>query len=606
MANRPLPTPELDPTHKKTDPTGTSETSVKQPILQMISSASKGRALQQHLHALMKKRWLRVAGIVIAVFLVLLIALPIFINVNSFRPKIETEATNALGRQVKLGDLSLSILSGSVGIEDISIADDPAFSKSPFITAKSLKVGVALMPLIFSKQLNVTRIALNEPQITLLKAPNGVWNFSSLGTAGEKKTPEPEKSGASAAQNSSVAKLEIKDGKLIVGKANSAKKNQVYDKVNVEVTNFSYTSQFPLKLSASLPGGGNASLSGKAGPINPQDSSKTPLEVTLKVNNVDLAASGFIDAASGIGGLANLEGTLNSNGSQANAVGRVTCDKLKLSPKGSPAPKAVRIDYAVNANLERQAGTITKGDVAIGKAMAHLTGGFQTLRETEVVNLRLNAPDMSVDELEAMLPALGIAIPSGSKLQGGTLSAELGIAGPADKLVITGPVRLTNTKLVGFDLGSKLGALAAFTGKAPSGPDTTIQNASLNARVAPEGTRADAINLTVPAFAVITGAGTISPAGALDFKMIANLHGGMVGGVTKMAALGGNKDSGIPFSITGTTSNPSFVPDVAGVAGSVAKGAVGDVVSAKTGATKGAAGAADALGGMLGKKKKPQ
>jgi len=572
----------------------------------MISSASKGRALQQHLHALMKKRWLRVAGIVIAVFLVLLIALPIFINVNSFRPKIETEATNALGRQVKLGDLSLSILSGSVGIEDISIADDPAFSKSPFITAKSLKVGVALMPLIFSKQLNVTRIALNEPQITLLKAPNGVWNFSSLGTAGEKKTPEPEKSGASAAQNSSVAKLEIKDGKLIVGKANSAKKNQVYDKVNVEVTNFSYTSQFPLKLSASLPGGGNASLSGKAGPINPQDSSKTPLEVTLKVNNVDLAASGFIDAASGIGGLANLEGTLNSNGSQANAVGRVTCDKLKLSPKGSPAPKAVRIDYAVNANLERQAGTITKGDVAIGKAMAHLTGGFQTLRETEVVNLRLNAPDMSVDELEAMLPALGIAIPSGSKLQGGTLSAELGIAGPADKLVITGPVRLTNTKLVGFDLGSKLGALAAFTGKAPSGPDTTIQNASLNARVAPEGTRADAINLTVPAFAVITGAGTISPAGALDFKMIANLHGGMVGGVTKMAALGGNKDSGIPFSITGTTSNPSFVPDVAGVAGSVAKGAVGDVVSAKTGATKGAAGAADALGGMLGKKKKPQ
>ena len=606
MATRPLPTPESDPTHKKTDPTGTSETSVKQPILQIISSASKGRALQQHLHALMKKRWLRVAGIVIAVFLVLLIALPIFINVNSFRPKIETEATNALGRQVKLGDLSLSILSGSVGIEDISIADDPAFSKSPFITAKSLKVGVALMPLIFSKQLNVTRIALNEPQITLLKAPNGVWNFSSLSTAGEKKTPEPEKSGASAAQNSSVAKLEIKDGKLIVGKANSAKKNQVYDKVNVEVTNFSYTSQFPLKLSASLPGGGNASLSGKAGPINPQDSSKTPLEVTLKVNNVDLAASGFIDAASGIGGLANLEGTLNSNGSQANAVGRVTCDKLKLSPKGSPAPKAVRIDYAANANLERQAGTITKGDVAIGKAMAHLTGGFQTLRETEVVNLRLNAPDMSVDELEAMLPALGIAIPSGSKLQGGTLSAELGIAGPADKLVITGPVRLTNTKLVGFDLGSKLGALAAFTGKAPSGPDTTIQNASLNARVAPEGTRADAINLTVPAFAVITGAGTISPAGALDFKMIANLHGGMVGGVTKMAALGGNKDSGIPFSITGTTSNPSFVPDVAGVAGSVAKGAVGDVVSAKTGATKGAAGAADALGGMLGKKKKPQ
>jgi AsmA protein len=569
----------------------------------MISSASKGPALQQHLHAMMKKRWLRVAGIVVATFLVLLMALPFLINVNSFRPKIETEATNALGRQVKLGDLSLSILSGSVGVDDISVADDPAFSKSPFITAKSLKVGVELMPLIFSKQLNVTRIALNEPQITLLKSSNGVWNFSSLGTTGEKKVPEPEKSGASTAQNFSVGKLEIKNGKLIVGKANSTKKTQLYDKVNVEVTNFSYTSQFPLKLTASLPGGGDANLSGKAGPINPRDSSKTPLDVTLKVNKIDLATSGFIDAASGIGGLANLDGTLNSNGSQANAAGRVTCDKLKLSPKGSPAPKPVRIDYAANANLESQGGTITKGDIAIGKAMAHVTGRFQTQGETEVVNLRLNAPDMSVDELQAMLPALGIAIPSGSQLQGGTLSADLGIAGPVDKLVITGPVRLTNTKLAGFDLGSKLGALAAFTGKAPSGRDTTIQNASLNAHVAPEGTSADAINLTVPAFAVITGAGTISPAGALNFKMIANLQGGIVGGMTNIASLGSSKDSGIPFSITGTTSNPTFVPDVAGVAGSVAKGAVGNAVSAKTGATKGATGAVGALGGMLGKKK---
>ena len=47
MATRPPPTPEWDPTHKKTDPTGTAETSVKQPILRMISSASKGPALQQ-------------------------------------------------------------------------------------------------------------------------------------------------------------------------------------------------------------------------------------------------------------------------------------------------------------------------------------------------------------------------------------------------------------------------------------------------------------------------------------------------------------------------------------------------------------------------------
>jgi AsmA protein len=592
MAARPIPPPEPRPTRKETTPT-------KQPFLEMIRSVSNRPAIQERLHAVVKKRWLRVAGIVVACFLLLMILLPLFINVNSFRPKIESEATNALGRQVKLGELSLSILSGSVAVEDISVADDPTFSKSSFITAKSLKVGVELMPLVFSRQLNVTNIALNEPQITLLKAANGRWNFSSLGGTNANKPPESQKATPATPGTFSIAKLEINKGRLSVGNANSTVKPQVYDNVNVEVTDFSFTSQFPFKLTAGLPGGGNANASGQAGPINQQDAAKTPFDASVKMNNLNLATSGFIDAASGIGGLANFEGTLNSNGSQAKSVGQVTCDKLKLSLKGSPAPKAVMIKYAANVDLDRQAGTISQGDVAIGKANAHLTGGFQTQGQTQIVNLRLNAPGMSVDELEAMLPALGVVLPSGSKLQGGTLSAELGISGPLDKLVITGPVRLTNSKLAGFDLGSKLGALSAFTGKAPSSRDTTIQNASLNARVAPEGTRADSINLTVPAIGVITGAGTISPAGALDFKMTANLHGGIAGGLTERAGLGGTS-GGIPFSITGTTSNPNFVPEMAGVAGSVAKGAIGNAVAGTTGTAKPAAGA---LGGLLGKKK---
>jgi len=596
MATRPLPSPEPDSTHKKTDRTGTAEASKKR-------SVSKAPALYKQLQGIMRKRWLRVGGIVVAVFLLLIVALPFLININSFRPKIESEATNALGRQVKLGDLSLSILSGTVGIEDIRIADDPAFSKSSFITAKSLKVGVELMPLIFSKQLNVTGIALNEPQITLLKAANGTWNFSSLGGTSAEKTPETQKSGASSAQNFSVGRLEIKNGKLTVGRANSATKPRVYDKLNIEVTNFSFASQFPFKLTAGLPGGGNANVSGKAGPINQQDSAKTPLDASVKVNNMNLAASGFIDAASGIGGLANFEGTLNSNGSLAKAAGQVNCDKLKLSPKGSPAPKAIRIKYATNLDLDKEGGTITQGDVMIGKAVAHLTGAFQTQGEAQVVNLKLSAPEMPVDELESMLPAAGVVLPSGSQLQGGTLSAELGISGPVDKLVITGPVRLANTKVAGFDLGSKLGALSAFTGKTPASRDTTIQNASLNARVAPEGTRADAINLTIPAIGVITGAGTVSPTGTLDFQMMANLRGGIAGGLTHAPGLGGSKGSGIPFSISGTTSNPNFVPNVAGVAGGAAKGALENAVSGKAAATKGATGAAGALGGLLGKKK---
>ena len=98
------------------------------------------------------KRILKIGAIAFAILLVILIALPLLINVNSFRPKIESELMSALGRQVAVGNLSLSILSGSVVAGNVVVADDPAFGKSPFITAKSLKVGVELMPLISSKQ----------------------------------------------------------------------------------------------------------------------------------------------------------------------------------------------------------------------------------------------------------------------------------------------------------------------------------------------------------------------------------------------------------------------------------------------------------------------
>jgi AsmA protein len=193
----------------------------------------------------MKKRWLRIVLIAVAVLFVILLVLPLRINVNSYRPKIEADASSALGRQVTVGNLSLSILSGSVEADNVAIADDPAFSKSPFVTAKSLKIGVELMPLMFAKELKITEIVLEQPQITLLKNASGTWNFSTLGGAAGKPPQEP-KSGAAAGAGLSVGRLNVNNGELMVGTAISKVKPRVYDKVNIKVTDFSPTSQFLL------------------------------------------------------------------------------------------------------------------------------------------------------------------------------------------------------------------------------------------------------------------------------------------------------------------------------------------------------------------------
>ena len=129
----------------------------------------------------MKKKPLMIVGGIVVVLFLIILALPLFINANQFKPTLQTQLGSALGRSVGVGDISLSIISGGVTVSDVSIGDDPAFSKSPFLTAKAVSVGVEMLPLIFSKKLEVRSLTVKDPEVNLIHAANGTWNYSSLG-----------------------------------------------------------------------------------------------------------------------------------------------------------------------------------------------------------------------------------------------------------------------------------------------------------------------------------------------------------------------------------------------------------------------------------------
>ncbi len=539
------------------------------------------------------KTALKIIGIVVAVLLVAAIALPFLVNVNSFRPQIESRLSEALGRPVTVGDLSLSLLSGGVRADQLSIADDPKFSNAPFIKAKSLKVGVELMPLIFSKQLNVTEFVIDEPEIALLRNQASVWNFSSLGNS-EKKTPEK----STGASNLNVAKLKLTDGKISFGAIPAKRKPIVYDKVDISMRNFSLGSAFPVTASMRLPGGGSVKLDGTLGPINTQDVSLTPLQAKLNINKLDLSQSAFVDPGAGISGLADFDGSVLSDGRIAKTNGTLKATNLKLTPKGAPSGRPIEVKYTVEHNLLAQSGRLTQGDVAMGKALAKLTGTYETRGETTSIRTKLVGQNMPVDELQAVLPAVGVVLPPGSQLKGGTLSLDVESVGPVDKLVSTGGVKLNNSQLAGFNLASKMSAISALSGQ-KTGNDTSIQNLSSDLHVAPDGTRLEKISLIIPALGTVAGTGTVSPSGALNFNMTANLSGAAVTGLTQIAGLGGKGTGSIPFLIQGTTSNPVFMPDVKGMVGGQLKGLM---QGNQTGDQNNPLGA---ITGLFGKKKKP-
>jgi AsmA protein len=530
------------------------------------------------------KRIAGVAGIVVVLMLILLVALPFLVDANSFRPKLESELTNALGRDVKIGDLKFSLLTGGVAADDLSIADDPAFSNAPFVSAKSLKIAVDLAPLIFSRKINVTGITIDQPEIVLLRNASGDWNYSRLGakSARADKAVSPAPSGNSQL-DLSVNLVKITSGRVSLGKTNGRGQPLLLDKLDAELKDFAPASEMPFSLSTNVAGGA-IQIDGKAGPIHSEDVTLTPVQIRLKITHLDLAASGVVDSASGMAGLVSIDGTGNSDGKNLNISGRVQAEKLKLVKGGSPATRPAEFDFALTHDLKARSGTLTQGQLHIGSAEADLAGTYTTKGDSTILNATLSGSKMPLSELESMLPALNIVLPTGTKLEAGTAAVKVSVEGPTNHLVATGSLGVNNAQLQGFNLGSKMSVLEKLAGM-KGGPNTEIQTLSSNFKASQEGgaTLAD-IKMVASGIGEISGNGTVSPSNELDFRMSASVHG-----MGSVATLGQNA---IPFLVKGTASSPVFEPDIKGLASQQIKGVKSDAVKAATGI----------LGGFLGKK----
>lgn len=122
-----------------------------------------------------------VVGGVLLLILLLLLLLPSLISADRYRALIAAQASEALGRPVTLGGARLTFLPG-LGAEatDLSIGEDPAFGREPFLRAKAVQVRVALVPLLTGR-VEVTRAIIEAPRLTLLRGPRGQWNVTTLG-----------------------------------------------------------------------------------------------------------------------------------------------------------------------------------------------------------------------------------------------------------------------------------------------------------------------------------------------------------------------------------------------------------------------------------------
>jgi AsmA protein len=544
------------------------------------------------------KHWTKILLAIAVLVVAVAAAIPLFVDADTFRPVIEKQLSRTLGRGVKLGDLRLSVFSRSLVAKDLSIADDPNFSAAPFLTAKELRIGVSLRRLIFSHEVDLRDFEIESPQITVIRASSGAWNFSSVGHRAVRGAPASGGVAESRASGTSqglagplpdllVDRITVADGRVVFSTAPAQGQAAVYDHVNITARDFAFALQFPFEFSADLPGGGPISASGHLGPINGADAAATPVEAQITVKKFDPVGAGFLDPADGLSFLADLNVHGAFDGQTFTTNGTVHIENLRLRKVAASAPKPLDLTYSGTHSVRENSGQIDDAMIKIGDAEIHVSGTYRALAprapgatgatgtsgavnlEVPLLNLKLSGQNLPIDELQSLMTAAAVRLPNGSKLRGGRLSMNLVVTGSAKSLIVAGPIAIDSTRLVGFDVSSKIHGIATLSG-VKTGDTTEIEKLRVNVRVTNRGVVADGIYAVIPAMGELSGSGTISAENELDFNLVAKVTSasglGKVG-VSLFSALSGGsgKKSGVPLHITGTPDEPYITADVGGV-----------------------------------------
>ncbi|MEO1243527.1 MAG: AsmA family protein [Pseudomonadota bacterium] len=168
----------------------------------------------------------------IAVILAVLVVAPGVVPVAAYKGQIETAASNAIGREVTIGDdLSFRIIPRTAfHVTDLTIANENGFEGDYLAQVEEADIGVKLLKLIFSSSVEIDRFVLTEPDITLARKANGEvnWNLANTSAADENAPADSE---------SSVRDIRLGDVRIVDGSARftDAAANATYTANDIDV-----------------------------------------------------------------------------------------------------------------------------------------------------------------------------------------------------------------------------------------------------------------------------------------------------------------------------------------------------------------------------------
>ncbi|MFA4992019.1 MAG: AsmA family protein [Candidatus Omnitrophota bacterium] len=113
-------------------------------------------------------------------------------DINRYKPQIISQAGKALNRQVDFekAALGVSLTRGvSLKIDNLAIADDPAFGKSDFLNIKKVSLEIDALRYVLKKEVNVPGILIDSPRVTIIRKKDGSLNAATMAVSPESGKP---------------------------------------------------------------------------------------------------------------------------------------------------------------------------------------------------------------------------------------------------------------------------------------------------------------------------------------------------------------------------------------------------------------------------------
>lgn len=163
------------------------------------------------------RKTLKILGVVFGILLLLLIVaaitLPMIVDPNDYKPRIEAAVEDATGRQLEIpGNIDLTVFPW-LGVElgAVRLGNAAGFGDQPFAAIEGVQVRVKLLPLL-AGNLEVGKVVIEEPVIRLARNAEGVTNWDDL--AGEGAAETPEEKATDTPPEFSVDGLEIRNAQV--------------------------------------------------------------------------------------------------------------------------------------------------------------------------------------------------------------------------------------------------------------------------------------------------------------------------------------------------------------------------------------------------------